>query len=263
MKHFIYILFIYAAVSSCKTKTENTETTIDSTAVSSTEAPTESEWISLINGNSTEGWRAYNGTDLPPGWVAKDGELSFNTELGLEQDYQGGTDIIYGKEEFENFELSLEWKIPEGGNSGIFYHLTEGHDSPTGFSPEYQLIDDEGYTKIHDVTAYNESLGNPNPSELQPSQKSGSDYAMYAANPEEKVLNPVGEWNTTRIVFTPEKVEYYLNGKLTVSFVPWSDDWNERKNNGKWKNYPDYGMSKTGYIGLQDHKSPIWFRNIK
>ena len=76
-------------------------------------------------------------------------------------------------------------------------------------------------------------------------------------------LNPVGEWNTTRITFTPEKAEYWLNGKKVVSFVPWSDDWNEKKNAGKWKEYPDYGSFKTGYIGLQDHSSPIWFKNIK
>ncbi|MDZ7605945.1 MAG: DUF1080 domain-containing protein [Cyclobacteriaceae bacterium] len=86
---------------------------------------------------------------------------------------------------------------------------------------------------------------------------------MYAADDSQKQLNPVGEWNTTEIIFTPEKVEYWLNGKKVVSFVPWSDDWNARKKAGKWKDSPDYGRFKSGYIGLQDHASPIWFRNIK
>jgi len=221
------------------------------------------EWINLFDGTSTEGWRAYNGDALPPGWIAKDGELTFDTELGLEQDYTGGKDIIYGLEEFENFELYLEWKLPEGGNSGIFYHLKEGFDSPTGICPEYQLIDDINYASIHDLTEYNTSLGYENPEVLQPLQQTASDYAMYPADDSKKKLNPVGEWNTTRIIFTPEKVEYWLNGEMLVSFVPWSDDWNEKKNDGKWKNSPDYGRFKSGYIGLQDHASPIWFKNIK
>lgn len=221
------------------------------------------EWNYLFDGTSVEGWRAYNGDALPPGWIAKDGELTFDTELGLEQDYTGGKDIIYGLEEFENFELYMEWKLPEGGNSGIFYHLKEGYDSPTGICPEYQLIDDINYARIHDLTEYNTSLGYENPEVLQPLQQTASDYAMYTADDSQKQLNPVGEWNTTRIVFTPEKVEYWLNGKIVVSFVPWSDDWNEKKNTGKWKNSPDYGRFKSGYIGLQDHASPIWFKNIK
>ncbi|MDA0195576.1 MAG: DUF1080 domain-containing protein [Bacteroidetes bacterium] len=221
------------------------------------------DWINLFDGTSVEGWRAYNGDDLPPGWVAKDGELTFNTELGLEQNYRGGKDIIYGLEEFENFELYLEWKLPEGGNSGIFYHLKEGFDSPTGICPEYQLIDDINYARIHDLTEYNTSLGYQNPEVLQPLQQTAADYAMYPADDSQKQLNPVGEWNTTRIIFTPEKVEYWLNGKKLVSFVPWSDDWKEKKNAGKWKDSPDYGRFKSGYIGLQDHASPIWFKNIK
>jgi hypothetical protein len=221
------------------------------------------EWINLFDGTSVKGWRAYNGDALPPGWIAKDGELTFDTELGLEQDYKGGKDIIYGLEEFENFELYLEWKLPEGGNSGVFYHLKEGFDSPTGICPEYQLIDDINYARIHDLTEYNTSLGYENPEVLQPLQQTGADYAMYPADNSQKQLNPVGEWNSTRIIFTPEKVEYWLNDKKIVSFVPWSDDWYEKKNAGKWKDSPDYGRFKTGYIGLQDHASPIWFKNIK
>ncbi len=224
----------------------------------------ENDWIVLFDGTSTEGWRAYNGDALPPGWIAKDGALTFDTELGLEQDYKGGKDIIYGAEEFDNFELYVEWKIPEGGNSGIFYHLKEGYKSPPEVSPEYQLIDDENYARIHDLTEYNKSLGyTENPNELKPLQQTASDYAMHPADSKVKVLNPVGSWNSTKIVFTPEKVEHWLNGKKVLSFVPWSEEWYEKKNSDKWKNSVDYGKFKTGYIGFQDHSSPIWFRNIK
>ena len=117
------------------------------------------EWIYLFDGNSTDGWRGYNSKSIPPGWTAKDGMLMFDTELELEQNYKGGKDIIYGKEEFENFELYVEWKIPVGGNSGIFYHIKEGYGGPPEISPEYQLIDDINYATIHDLKSYNEQFG--------------------------------------------------------------------------------------------------------
>jgi len=225
---------------------------------------TEDGWVYLFDGTSTKGWRAYNGDSLPPGWVIKDSVLTFDTKLGMEQDYKGGIDIIYGLEEFDNFELYVEWKLPEGGNSGIFYHIKEGYQSIPQISPEYQLIDDENYARIHDLTAYNLSLGyTENPSELKPLQKTASDYAMHPADQSKKVLHPAGEWNSSRIVFTPQKVEHWLNGKKVLSFVPWDEDWYKKKNSDKWKNSPDYGKFKTGYIGFQDHSSPIWFRNVK
>ncbi len=250
MKLIVMVLFI----NSCKQRPEGNELT----------EPKE-EWIALFDGSSTEGWRAYNGTELPPQWIIVDGVLTFDIDRKIEGvEHQGGQDIIYAKEEFDNFDLTLEWKIPPGGNSGIFYHLKEGYQGPYEVSPEYQLIDDANYAAMHNLTDYNISLGHTeNPAALQPLQQTASDYAMYAADPMKKKLNPAGEWNTSRIVFTPERVEHWLNGEMVLSFAPWSDDWQKRKNEGKWKDFPDYGKFKTGYIGLQDHDSPLWFRNIK
>jgi len=255
---FFILMFIAVLLMSCQQKPKND-------TLKEVENQTEEtlEWISLFDGTSTKGWRAYNGDSLPPGWIAKNDELTFDTKLGLEQDYKGGKDIIYGDEEFENFELYLEWKLPEGGNSGIFYHIKEGYNAPPVVSPEYQLIDDVNYAKIHDLTEYNTSLGyTENPNELKPLQQTASDYAMHPAN-DNKILNPIGEWNSSKIVFTPERVEHWLNGKMVLSFVPWSEEWYKKKNSDKWKNSADYGKFKKGYIGLQDHASPIWFRNIK
>tara|TARA_R110002049_G_scaffold9962_1_gene49631 strand:+ start:9739 stop:10530 length:792 start_codon:yes stop_codon:yes gene_type:complete len=259
MKKVILAFWAVFVIVSCKheKKAETAELNFENNSKSN-------EWIYLFNGKDTEGWRAYNGETLPPGWIAKDGALTFDTELGLEQNYTGGKDIIYATEEFDNFELYIEWKLPKGGNSGIFYHLKEGYNKPYEVAPEYQLIDDLGYADIHDLTKYNLSLGyTENPEELKPLQRTGSDYAMHPADQSQKILNPIGEWNTSKIIFTPEKVEHWLNGKKLLSFVPWDDAWYEKKNSDKWKNSPDYGKYKTGYIGLQDHSSPIWFRNIK
>jgi hypothetical protein len=233
-----------------------------SDTVVKTETSTAEEWTVLFDGTTTEGWRGYNAETMPPGWVIEDNVLTFDDGAKTsDAEYEGGKDIIYAAEEFDNFELYLEWKIPPGGNSGIFYHVKEGYGGPPEVSPEYQMIDDENYTKFHDIAAYNKSLGYS--ADLQDWQSTGADYAMYPAPMEDRKLKPAGEWNTTRIIFTPEKAEYWLNGKMVVSFVPWSEDWKERRASGKWSHAPDYGKFKTGYIGLQDHDSALWFRNIK
>ena len=240
MKHLFAILLLSTILISCKNdqKPELEEADPLEKQEESTSSKSE-DWIYLFDGVSTDGWRAYNGDSLPPGWIAKDSVLTFDTELGMEQDYTGGQDIIYAKEEIEGA-------------------------GPPDISPEYQLLDDANYASIHDLTSYNKSMGvTENLQDLQDWQKTASDYAMHPADASEKILHPVGEWNTTRIIFTPEKVEHWLNGIKVVSFVPWNEDWQAKKNAGKWKDAALYGSFKTGYIGFQDHSSPIWFRNIK
>lgn len=199
-------------------------------------------WKLLFDGQSTQGWRGYNQETLPENWVVEDGTLK---SLGQGGDIGG--DIVYETQPFENFELTLDWKIEEGGNSGIFYHIVEGEEYPVAYhtAPEFQLIDQEGF-----------------PEKLEPWQSLGGDYGMY--DPDyEGAMRPAGEWNSARIVFTEDKVEYHLNGKKTLEFEPWSEDWKRRKEEGKWKDYPDYGEARSGLIGLQDHGSYIWFKNIK
>ena len=210
----------------------------------------ESEWIDLFDGKSTDGWRAYNGKEIPEKWAAIDGELTFDTDLKLEDEWIGGGDIIYYKEEFEYFELYLEWKLPKGGNSGVFYNVQEGFQAPYAISPEYQLLDDIGWEEI-------------NNSKLEEWQKAGANYAMHEADLSKKQLNPAGQWNSSKILYTEKKVQHWLNGKLLLEFVPYSKEWYLKRDSGKWDDYPDYGKFKKGYIALQDHDSPIWFRNIK
>jgi len=210
----------------------------------------ESEWIDLFDGKSTDGWRAYNGKEIPEKWAAIDGELTFDTDLKLEDEWIGGGDIIYYKEEFEYFELYLEWKLPKGGNSGIFYNVQEGFQAPYAISPEYQLLDDIGWEEINNA-------------KLEEWQKAGANYAMHEADLSKKQLNPAGQWNSSKILYTEKKVQHWLNGKLLLEFVPYSKEWYLKRDSGKWDDYPDYGKFKKGYIALQDHDSPIWFRNIK
>lgn len=235
MKRIAIVFLILSMLASCNevSKTSN---------ASGVNEEKKNDWTYLFDGSSTDGWRAYNGDSLPKGWVHEKGTLK---SLGKGGDIGG--DIVYGKDSFGEFELCLEWKISAGGNSGIFYHVVEGEQylAPYYNAPEYQLIDQVGF-----------------PEKLEPWQSIAADYAMYDSD-FEGALKEVGSWNSSRILFTNEKVEYWLNEKKTVEFVPWSEDWYERKNSGKWDAYPDYGLAKTGLIGLQDHGSFIWFRNIK
>ena len=210
----------------------------------------ESEWIDLFDGKSTDGWRAYNGKEIPQKWAAVDGELTFDTDLKLEDEWKGGGDIIYYLEEFEYFELYLEWKLPKGGNSGVFYNVQEGFQAPYAISPEYQLIDDLGWEEINNA-------------KLEEWQKAGSNYAMHEADLSKKQLNPAGEWNSSKILYTEKKVQHWLNGELLLEFEPYSKEWYLKRDSGTWEDYPDYGKFRKGYIALQDHDSPIWFRNIK
>ncbi len=245
----ILLLFLLVPLMACKNdrKDDTDNTSIHENA---SNAKADGEWIYLFDGSSTDGWRAYNGDAMPPEWEIRDGALTFDTEKRTEANRKGGNDIIYAAEEFDNFEISWEWKLPEGGNSGLLYHIREGDWSIPETAPEYQMLDDLGWEKINNA-------------KLEPWQKTGADYAMYAPDESKKDIKPAGEWNTSRIRFTPERAEYWLNGEKTVSFVPWSEDWKERKSNGKWKDSPKYGTFESGYIGLQDHDSPMWFKNIK
>jgi hypothetical protein len=208
-----------------------------------TEAETAEGWILLFDGKTNKGWRGFNKTTFPAGWVIDSGTLK---ALGVAEGDTGG-DIVYEKESFEFFELVWDWKISPGGNSGVFYHVIEDtqYAAPYHTGPEYQLIDDVTF-----------------PQKLENWQKTGADYAMYDP-PTDKILNPVGDWNTSRVLVSPEKVEYFLNGKRTVSFVRGSEDWLQRRNSGKWDAFPDYAKSHKGLIALQDHGSEAWFKNIK
>ena len=230
----------------CKTEKENSKTEVEKVSQVKAESQEEvkNDWAYLFDGENADGWRAYNQEgSLPEGWVVEDGSLK---ALGKGGDIGG--DIVYGKEKFGEFELSLEWKIAPEGNSGIFYHVVEGeqYEAPYFNAPEYQVVDQLGF-----------------PQRLKNEQSLGADYGMYSPDYQEEDIKKAGEWNTTRIIFTNDKVSYWLNGQKTVEFVPWSDDWEKRKSEGKWKDFPDYGKAREGYIGLQDHGSEVWYRNIK
>lgn len=243
MRNLIIVLLISAMAGfmACNRANQGGQEQQSQKETSGTQASAEDgEWIPLFNGDNLAGWQGYKENDVA-GWKVEDGVLVCQ---GKGADVGG--DIIT-EEKYCNFELKWEWKISEGGNAGLFYHVLKGdeYDAPYETGPEYQLLDDVGF-----------------PSELEDWQLAGADYGMYPPN-EKKELKPVGEWNTSRIIFDDGHVEHWLNGEKIVEFEAWSDEWKQRVEDGKWSDYPDYGKAECGYIGLQDHGHKAWFRNIK
>jgi hypothetical protein len=192
-------------------------------------------WIELAPGNSIAAWRGYKTDTVPPGWSVVDGVLSKQRPVA---------DIIT-REQFGDFELSLEWKISDGGNAGIFYRGTEEYPRVYWSAPEYQLLDDakapDGKNRL---------------------TSAGSAYGLYP--PPEGHLKPVGEWNATRILAKGGKVEHWLNGVKLLEYELWSADWTAKVKASKFNAWPNYGLAKRGHIALQgDHAGTLAFRNVK
>lgn len=200
------------------------------------------DWTQLFDGKTLNGWHGFNKVGPVNNWMIQNGVLIC---LGAAKGDTGG-DLV-SNEKFDNFELTWEWKVDKGSNSGVMYHVIEDpkYKAPYETGPEYQIIDDVTY-----------------PVKLEDWQKAGNDYAMTLAN-DKKKLKPVGEWNYSKIVFNNGHVEHWLNGEKIVEFQAWTKEWNKKRMEGKWATYPDYGLAKTGRIALQDHGKKAYFRNIK
>jgi len=198
-------------------------------------------WELLFNGENLDNWKMYNGGDVT-GWIIKD-----NCIVALGKGGDIGGDIIT-KKQYDNFEVKFDWKASKGGNSGFMYHVIEGENfsAPYVTGPEYQLIDEKGYQ-----------------GKLEDWQKTGCDYAMYLPDNSKKEFKEAGNWNHSKIIFDNGHVEHWLNGKKILEFEAWTPDWFSRKNNGKWKDEPEYGLSPIGHICLQDHGSEFSFKNLK
>jgi hypothetical protein len=193
------------------------------------------KWRVLFDGTSLDAFRGYKTDKVPSGWRIANGELVKDAPVA---------DIV-SKDEFGDFELEVEWKIGEAGNSGIFYRGTEEYDHIYWSAPEYQLLDD---IKAAD-----------NKTRLT---CAGAAYALYPSPAGH--LKPVGEWNRTRIVAKGSHVEHWLNGVKLVEYELWSPDWEAKVKASKFAAYPNFGRSKKGHIAFQgDHTGNLAFRNIR
>ena len=204
-----------------------------------TEAEKADGWKLLFDGESTDGWHNFKKVGVGSGWSIVDGALS------LDPSKEDGGDII-SKDQFENFELMLEWKIGKCGNSGIFYNVVEAekysHAYLTG--PEMQVLDNTCHPDGENET-----------------HRAGDLYDLIKCS--EETVKPAGEWNLVKIKIDNGKLEHWLNGVKVVETEMWTDAWKEMVANSKFKDMPDFGTAKKGHIALQDHSDPVAYRNIK
>ncbi|MFI5156311.1 MAG: DUF1080 domain-containing protein [Chitinophagales bacterium] len=202
-----------------------------------TDAEKKSGWALLFDGKSMAGWRFYQNKPNDS-WEVVDGQLHCKREAVKQH-----ADLVT-REQYASFELELDWKVDKGANSGLLYHVLETKKAAYETGPEYQLIDDLGYE-----------------GKLEDWQKSGADYAMHP--PAQPASKPAGQYNHTRLVVNGPHVEHWLNGIKLADFTAWTPEWENLKKTGKWKDYPDYGLAKSGLIDLQDHDGGIWIKNVK
>ena len=212
-------------------------------------------WTLLFDGKSFDGWRPCNATQMTPGWVIEDGAMRILPSAEKPAPVAGGPrntggDILYGAKKFKNFELSVDWKVGKGGNSGIFYYVVEIPGRPIYTAGvEVQILDNwnAGDNKLTNHLA-------------------GSLYDMLPALPSN--AKPHTEWNTIVIRIKDGIATHTQNGVVVCEYTIWTPEWYELVNNSKFKDWETFKepnpAKEGGYIGLQDHNDyGCWFRNIK
>ena len=248
MKNFILTAFTIVLVIGCKDQKENgseAEKT-DVMAESSMETQNQEDWTVLFDGTSFDGWKGYLTEEVPSTWKLEDGAMVFYPP---EERPEGESYNINTIKEYTDFILTLEWKISEGGNSGIFWGIQEDdkYGQPYETGPEIQVLDNEGHPD----------------SKVGTTHQAGALYDMVA--PSEDVTKPAGEWNSVEIMVNHKTNEgkVAMNGKEIVSFPVNGEAWDAMVAKSKFADWEGFGKATTGKIGLQDHGDIVAYRNIK
>jgi hypothetical protein len=222
-----------AAIGACQSANGGSATTTSMNTLSASQA--RAGWNLLFDGKSTAGWRNYKKETVGPGWTVVNGLL---TRSGKD-----AGDIITA-DKYRNFELALDWRVAEGGNSGIFYRATEDNDYIWQSAPEMQVLDDARHADGK-----------------SPLTSAGSNFALYPAP--RGIVRAAGEWNSARVIVNGNHVEHWLNGQKLLEYELGSAEWSDRVAKSKFSTMPNYGKASEGHIGLQDHGDLVEFRNIR
>jgi hypothetical protein len=198
-------------------------------------------WTLLFDGKTLEGWRGYKTPDASgTRWKVENGLLTVPPSDG--RDTRGKLDLITTST-FDVSELAFDWRIAEGGNSGVKYFVLEDMDSAIGH--EYQIIDDER----HDDA------------KVGPKRQTAALYDVLAAS--KRPLKPAGEWNRARIVVKGRSVEHWLNGTQVLHYELGSPALRAAIEQSKFKTVERFGTPQKGHILLQDHGNQVWYQNIR
>jgi hypothetical protein len=208
-------------------------------------AGSDTGWVSLFDGKTTAGWHSYGKTTAGEAWKVADGALYLDTTKKTGWQTTGGD--ICTADEYENFDLKLEWKIAPKGNGGIIFLIHEDtakYQYVWKTGPEMQVLDNDG----HDDGKI-------------PKHRAGDLYDLISSSKE--TVKPVGEWNEAEIIVKNGTLNFFLNGTNEVSTTLWADSWKKLIAGSKFKDMPDFGTFKKGKIALQDHGNMVWYRNIR
>ncbi len=239
-------ILIMAVTFACGTQTERTAEVTEAAPNTLTEQEREEGFILLFDGETTTGWRSYNGDSFPEsGWVVEDGTLRCIGAGTGEAGGRGG-DIIYDGT-YQDFHLKIDWKISEGGNSGIFYLGREIEGRPIWHTaPEFQILDNDRHPDADRGVDGN--------------RKAASLYDIIPAVPQN--TRPVGEWNQAEIIVYRGSVFHRQNGEDVLEYHLGTPAWDEMVEESKF-DVELFGKYIEGVIGVQDHGDDVWFRNIK
>lgn len=246
MKKISLILATTALLAtSCKTdKKEDKEPEAGTTQDTAVISKEEDNWKILFKGENLDAWKAFNADSISNQWQVENGIISFSPAENRE-----GSENLISKEKFTNFELSLEWKISPGGNSGIMWGVQEDekYNEPYHTGPEIQVLDN----KLHPDAKNG------------PIRQAGALYDMMP--PSNDKSKNAGEWNKTviRINHKTNKGSVTLNGTLITEFPVHGEEWKKMVEKSKFKDWENFGKEREGHIALQDHSDKVWYRNIK
>jgi hypothetical protein len=205
--------------------------------------PAKKGWKSLFDGKSKKGWHIYRGEATGESWQVENGILMF-VPIKKPGVKTGGD--LTSDEEYENYHLSLEWKISEGGNSGIIFGVKEDSMFKKSYltGMEMQVLDNDKHPDAKIVK-----------------HRAGDLYDLISSTKEN--LKPVGEWNQAEVIYNNNTLQLILNGETVVSTTVGDDNWNKLVAGSKFRTMKGFGTFRKGRIVLQDHGDKVWYRNIK
>lgn len=235
MKNCFFILVLLASVKFLDASAQSTLT----------DREKKEGWKLIFDGQTTTGWRNYGSYKIGEAWKVKDGTLYLDTSNKKDWQTLGGGDIITDKE-YENFELSLEWKIEACGNSGIMFNVVESKENqyPWYSAPEVQVLDNACHPDAKIIK-----------------HRAGDLYDLISCSTE--TVKVAGEWNQVSIISNRGNLELWLNGTKVVHTQMHTPAWDEMVKGSKFKDMKAFGKASKGHIALQDHGNGVWFRNIK
>lgn len=231
-------LMLFLSLLSCKKESkESVQTNIPKMPAD------DKEWTVLFDGKTFKGWHSYLKDSISDQWQVVDGTMLYTPD----PDQNQGVNNLMTDKKYENFELSIEWKISVDGNSGIFYGVNEDKKFvvPYMTGPEVQIRDYSSNENFNDLK-----------------QVSGAIFGIVG--PDEDVSKKAGEWNhyVIRIDHVNNMGSIKFNGEEVTRFPVNGEAWNDLISESKFKDWEGFGITSKGHIGLQDHGHKVWFRNI-